>query len=142
MTVFELSHIFFRTKSELVYSFKNLGFFLSYESALRALQFYKEKPGFYENKDAFSIRERMVSGAIENDTVYEVMVYFHTDDYDFEAEISLGLYGSEKNAYERINRYCMNNDSLINADGLVCERIVNRCIIEEKKWSEGFTICD
>ena len=140
MVVYELKHIFFRYEGELVHSPKNLGLFYSYESAQKAIQYFITQPGFYENQDAFSIAERNVIGNIVYDTVYEVLVYLHSKDYEFEAEIWLGLFGDETIARNKLMLYCNNNTSLVNTTDLTSEKIVNKCIIERKEWSEGFSI--
>ena len=109
MVVYELTHIFFRDADGLVYSPKNLGLYYSYESVNQAVQYYNTCPGFCENQDAFSVRERNVLGNIIDDTVFEVLVYLHSENFEFEAEIELGLYGDEVAAKNKLNMYCRDN---------------------------------
>lgn len=142
MVVYELTHIFFRDADGLVYSPKNLGLYYSYESVKQAVQYYNTCPGFCENQDAFSVRERNVLGNIIDGTVFEVLVYLHSENFEFETEIELGLYGDEVTAKNKLNMYCRDNAPLENAQGLIFEKIVNKCIIERKEWSEGFSISD
>ena len=142
MVVYELTHIFFRYEDEFVYSPKNLGLYYSYESVKQAVQYYSTQPGFGENQDAFSVRDREVSGDIVEDTVFEVLVYLHSENYEFETEIELGLYGDEATAQNKLNKYCRDNAPLVNAQDLISEKIVNKCIVERKGWSEGFSISD
>lgn len=142
MVVYELTHIFFRYADELIYSPKSLGLYYSYESIRKAVQFYSTQPGFRNNQDAFSARERNVSGNIVDNTVFEVLIYLHSEDYEFEAEIELGLYGDEATAQNKLNKYCSDNVSLINAEKIVVEKIVNKYIIEMKEWSEGFSVSE
>ncbi len=62
MTVYELTHLFFRSGGEPVYSPKGLGLFASTESAEEAVRYYKTQPGFRDAPDAFSVRRRPVYG--------------------------------------------------------------------------------
>lgn len=142
MVVFELTHLFFHYADGLVYSPKNLGLYYSHESVKQAVKYYSTQPGFRENQDAFSVRERNVLGSIVHDTVFEVLVYLHTTNFEFETEIELGLYGNEATAQNKLNMYCANNTSLGNVQDLIFEKIVNKCIIERKEWSNGFSISD
>lgn len=142
MVVYELTHLFFRDADGLVYSPKNLGLYYSYESVKQAVQYYSTQPGFCENQDAFSVRERNVLGNIVRDTVFEVLVYLHSENFEFETEIELGLYGDEVTAQNKLKMYCRDNASLGNVQDLIFERIVNKCIVERKEWSEGFSISD
>ena len=140
MVIYELTHMFFQCEGELIYSPKNLGVYYSYESAKQAVQYYRTLPGFCENQEAFSVKERCVLGNIIDDTVFEAIVYLHTKDYEFEIEIELGLYAEQVTAQNKLQKYCTENFLLVNAQNLVSEQIVNKCIIERKEWSEGFSI--
>ena len=140
MVVYEVNHIFFRYENELVHSPKKLGLFYTYESVQNAVQYYSTQPGFVENQDAFSIREVAVVGTVVDDTVYEVLIYLHSIDYEFETEIWLGLFGNKTDAQNRLMIYCENNAALLNAENLISETIVNKCIIERMEWAEGFSI--
>lgn len=142
MVVYELTHVFFRYEGELVYSPKSLGLFYSFESVQQAVQYYSTQPGFCENQDAFSARERNVVGNIIDDTVFEVVIYLHSEDYEFETEIGLGLYGDEITAQNKVIKYCRDNAPLVNTNNLILEKIVNKCIMERKEWSEGFSISE
>lgn len=142
MVVYELTHLFFRDTDGLVYSPKNLGLYYSYESIKQAVQYFSTKPGFCENQDAFSVRERNVLGNIVHDTVFEVFVYLHSENFEFETEIELGLYSDEVIAQNKLNMYCQDNAPLGNIQDLIFEKIVNKCIVERKEWSEGFSISD
>lgn len=142
MVVYELTHVFFRYADKLIYSPKNLGVFYSAESVQQAVQYYGTQPGFYENQDAFSIRERNVSGDIIDDTIFEVVIYLHSDNYEFEAEIELGLYGNESTAQNQLIKYCKYNEPLANAKNLIIEKVVNKYVVEKKEWSEGFSISE
>ena len=142
MVVYELTHIFFRDTDRLVYSPKNLGLYYSYKSVKQAVQYYSVQPGFYENQNAFSVRERNVLGNIVDGTVFEVLVYLHSENFEFETEIELGLYGDEATAQSKLNMYCRDNAPLESVHGLILEKIVNKCIIERKEWSEGFSVSD
>lgn len=62
MTVYELTHLFFRSGGEPVYSPKGLGLFASTESAEEAVRYYKTQPGFRDAPDAFSVREGRCTG--------------------------------------------------------------------------------
>ena len=140
MIVYELRHIFFRSDDEVVYDPKDLGLYYSNESVRQAIQYYSTQPGFCDNPDAFSIREVNVAGSIVDDVVYEVVVYLHSADHEFEVTIELGHYGNEDAAQEKLNQYCTDNTLLINAKNLICEKMIGRCVVERREWSEGFTI--
>lgn len=142
MVVYELTHVFFRYADELVHSPKALGLFYSYESVKEAIEYYSTQPGFCENQDAFSARERNVFGNIMDDTVFEVIIYLHSECYEFESEIELGLYGDEIAAKNELAKYCTENAPLVNAPKLISERIVNKRIVERREWSEGFSISE
>lgn len=142
MVVYELTHIFFRYADKLVYSPKNLGLYYSRESVKQAVHYYSTQPGFCDNQDAFSARERNVLGNIVDDTVFEVLIYLHSKDYEFETEIELGLYGDEVSAQNKLIKYCRDNASLVNSQNLIFEKIINKCIIERKEWPEGFSISE
>lgn len=140
MVVYELYHLFFCCNSELVYSPKKLGLYYSYEIANNAMAHYIDQPGFSKSQDAFSIRERIVSGNIVNDKVFEALIYFHTADYEIEFEIELGLYGDENLAKREIAKYCKNNTTLVNSQSIICEKILDTYIINKREWEEGFSI--
>ena len=140
MNVYELTHIFFRYEEETVSCPKKLGMFDSAENAKEAIRFFKSQPGFCDNKEAFSIRCRPVFGTVENLTVYEALVYYHTEDYEFEHGVELGLFGDRAAAEEAVSAYCEDNASLINARGIEAEKIVNARAIGKKEWVEGFDI--
>lgn len=142
MVVYELTHVFFRIADELVLSPKALGLFYSYESVKQAIQYYSTQPGFCENQDSFSVRERNVFGNIIDDTVFEVIIYLHSEHYEFEIEIELGLYGDEIAAKKALAKYCAENISLVNAKNLISERIVNKRVIGSREWSDGFSISE
>lgn len=142
MIVYELTHIFIRDNGELVNSVKKLGLFYSYECAQNAVQYYITLPGFCENQDAFSIQERNVAENFIDDTIYEAIVYLHSKDYEFETEIWLGLYADELTAQDEVFKYCRDNSFLVNAKDIITERIVDKCIVGRKEWSEGFSISE
>ena len=140
MVIYELSHLFYRYEEELVSDPKNLGLYHSYESIRSAIEYFSTQPGFSENQDAFSVRKRNVIGTVVDNTVYEVIVYFHSEDYEFEYDIELGLYGDEAMAQSKLIEYCSDNTALLAVQNLVIEKIINKCIIDRKCWPEGFTI--
>ena len=142
MVVYELTHIFFRDPDGLVFSPKNLGLYYSYESVQQAVRYFSAQPGFCKAQDAFSIRERKVSGNIIDDTVFEVLVYLHSANYEFETEVELGLYVDEGTAQNKLIKYCGDNVPLVNARDLIVDKIVNKRIIEKREWTEGFSIID
>ncbi len=51
----------------------------------------------------------MVFGSITDGTVFEAIFYLHSEDYEFEGEIALGLYGDEATAQEKRITYCAEN---------------------------------
>lgn len=142
MVLYELTHIFYRYNGELIHSPKALGLYSTLENANRAICYYNERPGFCDNRGAFSIRERRVLGEIRDCCVFEAIVYLHSSDYSFEAEIELGIYADEPTAQAELQKYRFNNDSIVRATDLFFEEIVNRCLIDRKQWTEGFDIVE
>lgn len=140
MVVYELTHIFFRYEGDMVYSPKSLGLYSSYESAEQAIRHYRTLPGFCENPDGFSCRERTVLGNVTGGTIFEAIVYLHSENYEFEAEMELGLYGAEADAQGKVEKYCAENAPLVNSADIVAEKIVNPRIVDKLEWSEGFSI--
>lgn len=118
MTVFELSHIF----GEIVGHACNLGIYSAIEQVENAIQYYITQLGFKDNPDAFSIRERPVEGEYRDGIVYEAMVYFHSENYEFEHTVELGLFGDEKSANEKVEKYCADNQRILNAKDVVVEK--------------------
>ncbi len=140
MIVYELSHLFYRIDGSTIYSPKCLGVYASYEAARKEIAYFSTQPGFRDNTDAFSVRAVPVMGAVEQDIMFEALMYLHTEDYEFEANIDLGLYGDEQAAHEALQQYCLQNKQLLHTQGLVCEEIKNKCFLGKREWAEGFTI--
>ena len=122
MKVYELKHLFFQHMGELVYSPKSLGLFYTYNDATQAVKHYITQPGFRENRDAFSIEPKRVNGSIVDNSVFEVIIYLHSEDYTTEAEIELGLYCNEIIAQNELERYCKNNFTLLSIQKLTVEK--------------------
>lgn len=138
MIVFELSHLFYQCDDELIYSPKNLGLYSSRDSARQAAAYFSTQPGFRENQNAFSLRERNVLGTVIDRTVFEAIIYLHSPDYEIEHEIELGLYGDALSAQNKLTNYCNDNPLIMTGCNMVAEKIVNKCILEKKEWIEGF----
>lgn len=145
MVVYELTHLFCRHADELLASAKSLGFYPSFECVKQAIEYYSLQPGFCDNQEFFSAKERRVNG-IENDAtlleVLEVIVYIHSEDYEIETEIELGLFGVESAAQAALIKYCSENSTLLSAQNLIVEKIVNRRKIGKREWTEGFSFFD
>lgn len=140
MTVYELMHIFHPYENSVLIEPINLGLYTSYNSIQEAIQFYKKVPGFCNCQNAFSIRHREVTGAIKHNTIFEVIIYFHTENYESEYHIELGIFGNENDAHAALETYCRENCALNGYDEIVIEKIVNRCILDEREWIEGFIV--
>ena len=140
MRVYELSHLFYQHRGEIVSSPKDLGLFYSYENASDAIRYYITQPGFCDNTDAFSIRAREVLGEIANDTVYEGSVYLHSSDYEYEFVAELGIFGDEISANRVVSEYCRDNQVLMHSPKLVVEKCVIKTSIEKREWLEGFSV--
>lgn len=139
MIVYELIHVFYYDMGDMVLSPKGLGFFETYASARDAIAEYKEKPGFCTNKKGFSLRSRVVEGELQDKTFYEVLVYVHTEDYEFEFEVELGLYGEETLAQKALSEYCLENHEFLTGHQFVVEKIINKCRIGRKEWVDGYS---
>jgi len=142
MIIYELTHLFYQHAGEFVNSPKNLGLYYSYENIRHAIHYYTTLPGFCDCPEAFSIRERIVHGDVVDGIVFEAIVYLHSEDYEFENSIELGLYGDERIAQNKVIRFCEENRSLTSIPKLIIEKIVNKCFVEKREWSEGFSICE
>lgn len=140
MVVYEITHLFYRFEDEPLYSPKSLGLYYSLESVRKAVEYFNTQPGFCDNQNAYSVRARDVMGNIANDIVFEVLVHIHSEDYEFETEIELGLYGDEFTAQNELDRYCRDNEKLLDVQDLVFEKIINKCVMERKYWEWGFTV--
>ena len=140
MIIYELTFIFHRLYGCLHLEPLGLGLYASYDSAQQAIQHYITQPGFRDCPEAFSIRQREIKGFVKNSEFFEAQVYFHTDDYDYEYSIELGLFADKAAADEAMSTYVQENTALFNVPDLVVEKIVNRCIIDKREWLEGFVI--
>ena len=142
MIIYELTHIFRREQNDFISMPKALGMYSSTTTVAQGIKHYKTQPGFCDNQEAFSVRQRSIDGTVINQTFFEAIVYYHSADYEFEYDIELGLYGSEEMAQKAIATYCKENVSLINTPDLVVEKIVNKCIIDRRLWEEGFFVSE
>ena len=140
MKVYKLMHILYRWKGEVVLSPKCLGFYRSLENAQDAISHYNTCPGFCDNKDGYSITCHDIIGGGLDGTFYEVTVYFHDPDYDTEYTESLGLFGDYDKAESVLAEYCDNNKLFFQIDKMYAEKIIDKYIIEQKCWEEGFNI--
>ena len=140
MTVYELTHLFYRVQDQVVLSPKFLGLYPSPESARAAIAHYNSCPGFRNNQDGYSIAARSVVGDVVDGIVYEAQVYFHDPDYETEHTVELGYYGTREQARQALTAYCDQNTALLRAEGLEAEKLLNRCIIGKMEWTEGFTV--
>ena len=141
MIVHQLTHFFHRVKGHLVFEPLVLGFYSSVDNVQKAVQYYISKPGFCDNTKAFSVRQLEVKGAFEGPGIFEVIVYFHTDDYEYEYTVELGLFGNEALAYEALTIFVHENRHLFDIEDLIVEKIVNYCILDQREWAEGFSTC-
>ena len=139
MTVYELEHLFVSEGGIFYFDPKGLGTYSTYENALEAIESYKKVPGFEANPNGFSVRERQVMGVIEPNILYEVLAYFHTEDFECEATVELGLYGSKQEAQKTLSQYCKRNSGLLGIDGMIAEKIINKVILDKMEWAEGFS---
>lgn len=140
MKVYELRHLFYQHRGEMVSSPKNLGLFYSYEKARDAIRYYITQPGFCDNTDAFSIRIREVLGEIADDTVYEGSAYLHSSEYEYEYVVELGVFGNEISADRKVSEYCGDNQVLMHSPKLVIEKCIQKTIIDKREWLEGFSV--
>lgn len=140
MIVYELRHIYFVHKDEYVDSCRELGLFSSPESVREAIRYYSDRLGFCDNQKAYSIRRREVIGQVMDNIIYEALINPHTEDYEYDYGVELGLFGSESDANAAIDIYVQDNIDFMSDGYVTRECIVNKCIIDKKYWSEGFTI--
>lgn len=132
MRCYEVCHI-----NDVSKEVKKIGYFSSLSSARSAIARLSEKPGFCEKKDSFVITQHNIAGSLPIETLYEALVYYHTNNYSFEYEIVVGIFASLQEA-ENAMREFKNTNSGFDAEILV-EQIVNRCVIDKANWSEGYT---
>ena len=120
-----MTHLFYRFKDEPIYSPKGLGLYYSLESVRKAVEYFNTQPGFCDNQDAYSVRARDVVGDIANDFVFEVLVHIHSEDYEFETAIELGLYGVCPSFFGLWHR-----DVIIEQIGSYCPKISERMCVD------------
>lgn len=142
MIVYELVHCFHRVNGHMVLNPLALGLYSSINSVQQAIQYYISKPGFHDNPEAFSVRQRNVQGLVEGLEIFETIVYFHTNDYEYEYTVELGLFGKEALAHDALSTFVQENIPLFNVQDLVVEKIINCCILDRREWSEGFSIAE
>lgn len=142
MVIYELTHVFYYHDDSIVLSQKCLGFFGSYESAQSAICEYRKKAGFCDNPNSFSLRRRVIEGNGESETFFEVLVYLHSEDYEFEVQFELGLFADESMAEKVLSMYCLENSELLTSHQLVVEKIINKCTLGRREWIDGFDFED
>ena len=140
MIIYELNHYFEYLNSEIVLSAKHLGYFVSYEEVENAIQFYRKSPGFCDNPNSFIIRRRYIQGDFKDNIIYEAIVYIHSEDYEIETEVELGLFGDFEAANDSLNNFRNDNNISLFVEGLSVEEISNKCILGKYEWQEGFMI--
>lgn len=140
MILYELRHLFFTQLGHAAHSPKTLGMFTSSEHVRDAIAYYLTQPGFRDDPEAFSVRTRNVSGELSEDAVFEAGVYLHSEDYDYEYVVELGLYGDEHEADSRVREYCKSNPSLVHSGRVVVEEFVQKHWLNRREWAEGFLI--
>lgn len=140
MVVFELTHRFYFFDGEPVCSPKCLGYFSDEAAIDAAIADYTTQPGFRENPDGFVVRQREVADGAPDAEFFEAMVYTHTEDFDYEHNVELGLFREESAAREAIQVFHKSNPRYLALPWLVCEEIVNRCTLNRRNWTEGFTV--
>lgn len=139
MDVYELTHLFYHHSGELIASPKTLGFYPSFECVQQAIAYYSTQPGFCDNREFFSVKERTVKGNGIDDTLFEVIVYIHSEGYEIEMEIEVGLFVNEHTAQAALIKYCSENRVLLTTQELIVEKIMNRRKIGKMEWVEGFS---
>ena len=143
MTVFELLHTYYIFKDDAYYSLRALGFYRTRTDVDEAIAFYRTVVGYCDSPNAFTVRRRTVYGEVQNDIVYEAMVYAHTDYYDdYEYTAELGLYASEVDAQSAVLQFRNENAIFYQSEsvGIEIEEIVNKWRINERACQEGFYV--
>lgn len=140
MYVYNLTHNFFPVDSEEVYSIKDLGHCSDKRSCSEAIKYYITRPGFCDNVSGFTIRRREVAGEVKNNTFYEAMVYVHTEDYEYEHDIPLGLFAEKNDTDEAVEMFCADNEDYLANPHFVVEKIVNKCVLNKRHWESGFDV--
>lgn len=138
MIVYDLCHITRRNGDSLFLEPLFLGFYSSYERVQSAIQHYVTQPGFRDDAKGFSIRRREVCGRVVDSTVYEAIVYFHSEDYELEYVIEKGLFGDEATARAVLDVYAEDNREMSVDPELVREDMVIRRSLNKREWEEGF----
>jgi len=140
MFVYELNHNFYTVEGEEVYSVRDLGHYSDKKICREAIKYYITRPGFCNNVNGFTITRREVVGAVKNNTFYEAMVYVHTEDYEYEHDIRLGLFAEKYDAEETVEIFCSDNTEYLGNPHFIVEKIVNKCELDKMYLEAGFDV--
>lgn len=114
-----------------------IGLFSSREAAAVTITELREAPGFCDTPEGFYLVRRPFPGDDCPAEVYEALIEFHTFDYALDHGERLGLFRTREEADEALRQYQTDNPQTI--PGLIVERLVNRYVIDQPSWREGFT---
>ncbi|ESQ90514.1 hypothetical protein [Asticcacaulis benevestitus] len=112
---------------------KGLGFYVSKESANKAVEYYREVSGFSDNPDGFEIFPVAVSGPPNFDVVH--VLWDMTEDERDERSSSwreyfLGAYSRREDAEAYKLR--------VEKERSDREIVIDSCVLDHKEWLEGF----
>ena len=130
MVFFQLVH--FNNNS----SPKEIGYFSSLSHIQNAKNILNDNPGFSTNRDGYIVIRRSNPNVIIGKPFYESLIYYHSEDYSVEYSTTLGFFNNINHAQKAIKDYRELNPS--DSPEMICELIVNKCILNEVMWTQGF----
>jgi hypothetical protein len=113
-----------------------IGFFSSRENALAAIDQLSRKSGFCDSPEGFYSMRREITCTCCPEIIYEALIYFHTEDFNLDYGERLGLFLKREDAVAAVEAYHKDNPQLI--PNVEAERAVNRWIIDQADFAEGF----
>lgn len=141
MILYKVDHIYDRVKYSNV-NLKNIGYFDSLAKAEQAIKQYKLLEGFKEYPNGFIITAIKIDKIRMPRFVYELILYVHDSDYDYEYERWLSVHTSREMAETSRKRFEELNRCSLYKSSLNIELMVDQIPLNEPSafWSEGFTV--
>lgn len=133
MTIYHVLHF----NKDVCDGVKDVGYYSSKAEVQKAIVFLRTRLGFCDVPDGFVIQRCELDRAEElPEVVYEAMAYYHTEYYEFEHNIPLGVFIHEAEARKRIDQFVEDNPTEVS--GVERDLIVNRCVLNRIEWADGY----
>lgn len=115
-----------------------LGYFSTIVNVNLAIEKYSKMAGFRDNTSGFEITELEVSLNNYTEVVYDVMVYYHNQEYTIEHFHCLGIFTDGIRAKEVLAYYEENNKGRLVHGDVIYESFINNHKLDVFNLSEGF----